>query len=141
MTILPPLWLYDGDCGPCDQTADRIRARVQPPVELRPYQAVDLASLGVDPADVLLGPILVRSDGSYVVGPESVGEILRMSIAPYRQVGAVMLAPGIRHALRALGPRMYKQRHRFPGASAGCRVDAAADETSTPTPRASSEPL
>lgn len=125
MSIPRPMWLYDGDCGPCDKSAARFRSRMRPPVELRPYQSVDLAELGISETDVHLGPILVRTDGSYVVGPESVGEMMRMSRAPYRGIGAVMLAPGIRQLLRAAGPGLYRQRQRLPGASAGCRLNSA----------------
>ena len=117
-----PLWLYDGDCGPCDQAAERIRTRVAPAAQLRPYQSADLEALGVGPDEVLRGPVLVRSDGSHVVGPQSMAELLRMSGSPFRQVGTVMLAPGIRQLLAALGPRMYQQRHRLPGATAACRT-------------------
>lgn len=117
-----PVWLYDGDCGPCDRAAARIRARVAPPVEVRPYQSVDLDSLGVGHDEVLRGPVLVRSDGSHVVGPLSMAELLSLSRSPFRQVGAVMRAPGVRQALAAMGPHMYQQRHRLPGATSACRT-------------------
>ncbi|MCB9411952.1 MAG: DUF393 domain-containing protein [Actinobacteria bacterium] len=122
-------WLYDGDCGPCDRSAERFRTRIRPPADVRPYQSIDLAAAGIEPEEALRGPILLRADGSHVVGPESVAELLAQSRPPFRQLGSVMLAPGIRQALRALGPHLYRQRHRLPGAGSGCRIDAAANAT------------
>jgi hypothetical protein len=92
---------------------------------MRPYQSVDLDALGVGQDAVLRGPVLVRSDGSHVVGPQSMAELLGMSRSPFRQVGAVMRAPGVRRALAAIGPHMYQQRHRLPGATAACRSPEA----------------
>jgi hypothetical protein len=86
--IRTPLWLFDGDCGPCDRAAARIRTRVAPPADVRPYQSADLDALGIGQDEVLRGPVLVRPDGSHVVGPQSVAELLRMSRPPFRLAGA-----------------------------------------------------
>jgi predicted DCC family thiol-disulfide oxidoreductase YuxK len=120
--IQTPLWLFDGDCGPCDRAAAKIQTRVAPPADVRPYQSADLDALGIGADEVLRGPVLVRPDGSHVVGPQSVAELLRMSRPPFRLAGALMQAPGVRHALAAIGPRMYQQRYRLPGATAACRT-------------------
>ena len=117
-----PLWLFDGDCGPCDRAAERIRTWVTPPADVRPYQSADLDALGIGQDEVLRGPVLVRPDGSHVVGPQSVAELLRMSRPPFRLAGAIMQAPGVRNALAAIGPHMYQQRHRLPGATAACQT-------------------
>lgn len=120
--ISRPLWLYDGDCGLCEVGSARIRKVVDPPVDMAAYQSVDLDALGVDPADVLEGPVLCRPDGTYVVGPEAMGTMLRMSRRPFSVVGRTMLAPGVRHGLRQIGPRMYRARHRVPGTAGSCEV-------------------
>ena len=120
-----PLWLYDGDCGICADGSARIRQVIAPPVEMAAYQSVDLAELGVDEAAVLEGPVLRLPDGSYRVGPEAMGTMLSLAGYPYRAIGTVMLAPGIRNGLRRLGPRMYRARHHLPGADASCEIPAA----------------
>ena len=117
-----PLWLFDGDCGPCDRAAERIRTWVTPPADVRPYQSADLDALGIGQDEVLRGPVLVRPDGSHVVGPQSVAELLRMSRPPFRLPGALMQAPGVRQTLAAIGPHMYQQRYRLPGATAACQT-------------------
>ena len=117
-----PIFLFDADCGVCQTGTDRIRQSIAPPVEIVGYQSVDLDSLGVPVADVEEGPVLVRLDGTHVVGPAAMAELLGTARAPYRQVGRAMQLPGIRHALAAVGPVMYRNKHRLPGASDSCRV-------------------
>ena len=117
-----PLFLFDADCGICQTGTDRIRERIAPPVEIVGYQSVDLDALGVSEADVEEGPVLVRTDGTHVVGPAAMAELLAASRAPYRQAGRTMQLPGIRHVLGAVGPVMYRNKHRLPGASDSCRV-------------------
>jgi hypothetical protein len=116
------LWLYDGDCGLCEVGSARIRRVVDPPVDMAAYQSVDLDALGVDRSAVLEGPILCRTDGTYVVGPEAMGTMLSMSPRPFSVVGRTMLAPGVRHGLRHVGPRLYRARHRVPGVAGSCDV-------------------
>ncbi|MCF8539907.1 MAG: DUF393 domain-containing protein [Candidatus Nanopelagicales bacterium] len=117
-----PVFLFDGDCGVCQNGTDSIRARVRPPVDIVAYQSVDLADYGVTETDVLEGPVLVRTDGSHVIGPLGMAEMLRTARAPFRYIGGFMLLPGVRHALRALGPAMYRNRSRLPGSNDACRV-------------------
>lgn len=127
-----PLFVFDGDCGVCQNGTDSMRRRFDPPVDMTPYQTADLDRLGIAPAKVLDGPILVRTDGSHVVGPMAIAEVLSASRAPYRMVGRVMRTPGIRHALIAMGPRLYEMRHRLPGAATSCPVVPATSAVTPP---------
>lgn len=117
-----PTFLFDADCGICQTGTDRIRRTIAPPVDIVGYQTVDLDALGVPAADVAEGPVLVRADGTHVVGPAAMAELLATARSPYRQAGRAMQLPGIRQALGALGPVMYRNKHRLPGASGSCQV-------------------
>lgn len=117
-----PLWLFDGDCGICTLGSARIRRTVNPPVEMAPYQSVDLVALGVDAAAVLEGPVLRLPDGGQLVGPEAMGTMLTLARQPSRALGHAMLAPGVRQGLRWLGPRLYRARRYLPGAEDSCAV-------------------
>lgn len=117
-----PIFLFDADCGICQTGTDRIRDTIAPAVEIVGYQSVDLASLGVSQADVETGPVLVRGDGTHVVGPAAMAELLGTARSPYRQVGRAMQLPGVRQVLGAVGPVMYRNKHRLPGASDSCRA-------------------
>lgn len=117
-----PVFLFDADCGICQTGTDRIRQTIAPAVEIVGYQSVDLEALGVPVADVERGPVLVRANGTHVVGPAAMAELLATARSPYRQAGRAMQLPGIRHALGVIGPVMYRNKHRFPGVSDSCRV-------------------
>ncbi len=118
------MFLFDADCGVCQNGTDSIRAKVAPPVDIVAYQSVDHRSLDVSDEDVLEGPVFVDVDGTHVVGPLAMARMLRVARPPYRTVGSAMLLPGVRHLLNALGPVMYRNRHRLPGATPACEVNA-----------------
>jgi predicted DCC family thiol-disulfide oxidoreductase YuxK len=119
-----PVFLFDGDCGVCQDGTDAIRRRIDPPADIVAYQSVDLGDHGVTAADVLEGPVLVRADGTHVIGPLAMAELLRSSRRPYRYLGAAMVAPGMRQILHAAGPFLYRQRSRLPGSTGACLVAA-----------------
>jgi predicted DCC family thiol-disulfide oxidoreductase YuxK len=118
------VFLFDGDCGVCQNGTDAIRRRIDPPVDIAAYQSVDLAHYEVAAVDVLEGPVLVRADGTHVIGPLAMAEMLRASCNPYQYIGAAMLVPGVRQLLHAAGPFLYRQRSRLPGSTDACRVPA-----------------
>jgi len=72
-----------------------------------------------------LATLLVDESGRYIIGPLGMAQMLRRSRAPYRFIGAGMLAPGVRHVLKAIGPWMYAHREYLPGATDACKVPAA----------------
>ena len=118
-----PLFLFDGDCGVCQNGTDSMRRCFDPPVDMTAYQLVDLSDYDVREDEAHQGPILVRSDGSHVVGPLAIAEVLQSSRRPFRTIGAVMLLPGVRNLLHAIGPFAYRLRYRLPGASDTCRME------------------
>jgi predicted DCC family thiol-disulfide oxidoreductase YuxK len=120
--LATPVFLFDSDCGVCQDGTETIRLRINPPVDFISYQSVDLATYGVSESEVLEGPVLVRTDGTHVVGPLAMAETLRSSEGPYRIIGLIMLLPGIRQLFGVLGPHMYQQRYRLPGGNDSCRV-------------------
>lgn len=120
-----PMFLFDGDCGVCQNGTDSMRRRFDPPVDLVRYQSIDFEALGVSSQEILDGPVLVRPDGTHVVGPLAIAELLRASRRPYRTIGAAMLLPGIRAVLRRSGPVIYRQRYRLPGSTYACRLPEA----------------
>lgn len=117
-----PVFLYDADCGVCDQGVARIRDVVRPDVDLVPYRDADLDSLGVTERECEQAPILVRPNGTHVAGPAAMAGVLRTGGRRHRAAAAVMSAPGVRHALQAVFPHAYRQRHRLPGGGQNCQV-------------------
>lgn len=119
-----PVFLFDADCGVCQNGTDSIRARMDPPVAIVPFQSIDYAALGVTDGELAEGPVFVSETGQRAVGPAAMAELLLRSRHPYRAIGAAIRLPGIRHALHALGPVMYRHRDRLPGATPACSVTA-----------------
>jgi len=117
-----PGFLFDADCGVCQQGTDAIRKHVDPPVDIVPWQSVDLAEWGIPDSAVHEGPVFVDVDGRYLIGPLGMGSMLRRSGAPDRFVGAFLLAPGMRQLMRRIGPWMYRHKDRLPGATPACSV-------------------
>lgn len=122
-TLERPLFLFDADCGVCQNGTDAIRERINPPVDIVASNAVDYQALGITRDDLDEGPVFVTEKGEFVVGPVGMARMLSMSRRPYRYVGRLMLLPGIRHALAALGPAMYRNRYRLPGSTPACEVN------------------
>lgn len=125
MTTPTPVFLFDDDCGVCREGTTKMRQHVRPPIAIVPYQSVDTASLGVTERQLAEGPVLVQLDGRVSVGPAAMSGLLRASRRPYRWIGVAMELPGVRHALAAVGPHLYRQRHRLPGASGSCALPEA----------------
>ncbi|TFD75645.1 thiol-disulfide oxidoreductase DCC family protein [Cryobacterium fucosi] len=117
-----PLFLFDGDCGLCQNAIDRIKSRIAPPIDFATYQSVDLDALDVTLATCLEGPVLVRADRSHVVGVGAMAGMLRTARNPYPLFGRAMIAPGISRLLNHLQPVFYRNRHRLPGGTAACRT-------------------
>lgn len=120
-----PTFLFDADCGVCQEGTDRIRAVIDPPVDIVAWQTIDLDAWGIPEHAVHEGPVFVDETGRYIVGPLGMAQMLSRSSAPYRFVGAAMLAPGVRQILTAIGPWMYAHRGYLPGATDACKVPAA----------------
>lgn len=117
-----PAFLFDADCGVCQNGTDTIRDRIDPPVDIIAWQTVDLDAWGVTEQAVHEGPVFVDTDGTQQIGPLGMARMLRRSRAPYRFVGAAMLTPGVRHLLDRIGPWMYRHRDRLPGSTPACSV-------------------
>ena len=120
-----PTLLFDGDCGMCDKSMERLQSTMQPPVDFQTYQSADLDALGVPEQAVMDGPVLVLPGGTYLVGPAAMAEVMTLAGGRYATLGRMMSAPGPRQFLAWIGPKMYHQRYRMPGADDSCRVPAA----------------
>jgi predicted DCC family thiol-disulfide oxidoreductase YuxK len=117
-----PLFLFDGDCGLCENAVDRMKSRIAPPIDFATYQSVDIGALGVSLATCLEGPVLVRADGTHVVGVGAMAGMLRTARYPYRFFGRVMMAPGVSQLLNRVQAVFYRNRHRLPGGTEACRI-------------------
>jgi hypothetical protein len=118
-----PVFLFDADCGVCQNSTEMMKKRIDPPVDFRPYQNFDYDSYGITTKDLSEGPILISTDASFLVGPLGMATLLKMSRRPYNYMGHFMLLPGIRHFLKKVGPTLYAKRRYLPGATDSCAIN------------------
>ncbi|TFC47177.1 MULTISPECIES: thiol-disulfide oxidoreductase DCC family protein [Cryobacterium] len=116
------LFLFDGDCGLCQNAVDRMKRRIAPQIVFATYQSVDLDALGVTLATCLEGPVLVRADGSHVVGVGAMAGMLLTARNPYPFFGRVMMTPVASLLLNRVQSVFYRNRHRLPGGTETCRI-------------------
>jgi predicted DCC family thiol-disulfide oxidoreductase YuxK len=115
--------IFDGDCAFCSSCARFLAARVRPSVSVRPWQEVDLESLGLTAAECAeaLQCVVVPSSEK-VSGHRAVALALRSCRFPWSLIGRVI---GWR-VLSPLGSLVYRavanNRHRLPGGTPACKV-------------------
>jgi len=120
----PAVFLFDGDCGFCTRCGEFLRRHVRTPVRIAPWQAVDLASLGVTAAECA-DAVQYVSDGHVSAGPVAIADLLRTAsprdigwrVAGWllaRRLVLVMAWPVYRWVAR--------HRHSFPGGTVACEL-------------------
>ena len=121
--LVRPVFLFDNDCGVCQNSTEMMKKRIKPPVDFQPYQSFDYARFGITEKNLTQGPILISTDSSFLIGPLGMATLLKMSKKPYRYIGRMILLPGIRHFLKKVGPSLYAKRRYLPGATEACEID------------------
>ena len=121
--LVRPVFLFDADCGVCQNSTEMMKQRINPPVDFRPYQEFDYSRFGITDKNLNEGPILISTDSSFLIGPLGMAKLFKLSKWPYRYLGQMMLLPGVRHILSKIGPKLYAQRKYLPGASGSCAID------------------
>lgn len=122
------VFLYDGECGFCTASARFLRDRVRPSLDLRPWQEVDLAALGVTEAQCREAAALVTVDAAGTpmparFGAEAIAAALRQGRGAWPAAGVLLAAPGVRALARGVYAVVARNRHRIrlpgqPGSSA-----------------------
>jgi hypothetical protein len=120
--LLRPVFLFDADCGVCQNSTEIMKKQINPPVDFQPYQNFDYESFGITVKDLSEGPILISIDSTFLVGPLGMAKLLTISRKPYRYLGKAMMLPGVRHLLRRIGPSLYAKRRYLPGATDSCAI-------------------
>ena len=115
--------IFDGDCAFCSSCARFLAARVRPSVSVRPWQEVELESLGLTAVECAeaLQCVAVPS-GEKVSGHRAVAAALRSCRFPWSIIGRVIG----RRVMSPLGSLVYRlvatNRHRLPGGTPACKV-------------------
>ncbi len=122
-----PLLVYDGDCAFCTRVVDLAVGRMGVDCRAVPWQRADLAALGLTEAQVTEKVWWVEPDGSKVSGHRAVAAALRHGSPALRPVGRLLDAEPLAPVASAGYDLVARNRHRLPGGTAACRLDAAPD--------------
>ncbi|MGH3743804.1 MAG: thiol-disulfide oxidoreductase DCC family protein [Mycobacteriales bacterium] len=110
--------LFDGDCGFCTSSA-RLLARIAPAVRILPWQAGDLAALGLTEAACRESVRWVGGEGSHAAGEVAIARALQSAGGPWPAAGRLVLAA------RPLSGWVYRwvsaHRSSLPGGTPVCR--------------------
>lgn len=126
-----PLLVFDGDCGFCTATVRWLSARLKEPVEVVPWQALEIGELGLSEQDVTryvwwLEPRPERRSGEGGMlrekGHRAAGRALIACRGPWPLVGGLLLLPPPFSWLWAAGYRLVaRYRGYLPGTTPACR--------------------
>ena len=116
------VFVYDGDCGFCTQTADRYRrlhAKFgdSTSVFVAPWQSLDLDSLALTVDDVMTSVWWVEPDGSSYGANEAASQALIRLGLPFSPLGRLIQLPGFSHLAALLYRAIAKNRYRLPGST------------------------
>lgn len=110
--------VYDADCGFCTRSAHWVD---DDPVA---WQSLDLAAVGAtqEQADNFVGWL---GDGRIrALGAPAIAAALRARGGWRRPLGTILDLPGVRRLAARVYPVVARHRHRLPGGTAACRLDA-----------------
>jgi predicted DCC family thiol-disulfide oxidoreductase YuxK len=117
-----PVLVYDGDCGFCTRAADVARRILPPDTSVTPWQATDLAALGVTAVRARREVLWVSRSGRVDGGARAVAVALRAAGGLWTVLGVALLVPPLSWAARAVYRLVAANRMRLPGGTAACAV-------------------
>lgn len=124
MTAARPILVFDGDCGFCTSSARFAERRLRLE-HVEPWQSLDLSALGLDEAACSTAVQWVASDGRVLAAERAVSAALVHAGGPWRPLGRLLGARGVRPVAGVVYRWVARHRHRFPGATDACRVPAS----------------
>lgn len=113
--LVPPFFLFDGDCGFCRKWAHWLQARLPADVTFVAYQDLeDISSYGLNKDDVETASYWIDRDGTPHRGARSFACALREGRGPWAVLGVLLDAPVIGAAADRAYPIIARNRHRLP---------------------------
>ncbi|MFJ1805296.1 MULTISPECIES: thiol-disulfide oxidoreductase DCC family protein [unclassified Streptomyces] len=118
-----PVLAYDGDCGFCRTSVDRIRDLAAPALEAVPWQFLPGESIAPHLERLDREVLLLRGGTVLAGGADALARWLGTSpSAAYRTLAAVLRLPGVRTLARPVYRWVSRNRHRLPGATPTCAI-------------------
>jgi len=116
------LLIFDGDCGFCTTSARFVSRWVdrRDRYDVRPWQELDLAALGVTEADCIEAAQFVPRDGSVVAGHRAIAAGLTHGAPAWRPLGHLLTLPGVSQLAARVYTWVADHRYALPGGTAAC---------------------
>ena len=119
-----PLLVFDGDCAFCTRSAQFAERRVAHGCEIKAWQRIDIEALGLTAEQCQTAVQWVDSNGVISSGHVAIARLLIDSGRGWGILGRMLLVPGISHIAAVVYRWVARNRHRMPGGSAQCKLDA-----------------
>lgn len=117
------LLVYDGDCGFCTKAARWAATGLPAGADVQPWQAVDLAEIGLTLQDVTDAAWWFDESGVKHRGSRAAAGVLAASDGWRRIVGLLLKLPPISWLAVPVYALIARYRYKLPGATDACRVD------------------
>ncbi len=122
--------IYDGDCAFCTSSALWIEERLPEGYPVVPWQLVpDLETLGLDETDTRSAAWWIGPDSIPHGGHLAIGRALIECGGLWSLVGWLIVLPPFRWPAAPIYRLIAANRHRLPGGTATCAVEADRTET------------
>lgn len=116
--------IFDGDCGFCTTTANRIKDESTTPIEVRPWQGTELAEYGLTEAEAS-AKVQMVADGKVYAGHAAFAKILRLQKQWwFKLLGVFLVIPPLSWGARVGYYYVAKYRHKLPGGTPACAIRA-----------------
>ena len=115
--------IFDGDCGFCTSTANFIARHSSTPIEIHPWQFIDVSGYGLTEAQVSAKVYMVV-DGTAFAGHEAFAQILLLQRAwLFKTLGWLAMRPPASWLARPAYFLVAKYRHKLPGGTPACKLE------------------
>ena len=114
--------IFDGDCGFCTSTSNFIKAKTSVPMEIHPWQFIDVSEYGLTQAQVA-AKVYFIVEGTAYSGHEAFAQILIAQLNGFiRAIGHILMAPPISWLARPGYSLVARFRHKLPGGTPACKL-------------------
>ena len=123
--IMPPTFVYDGDCAFCSSCARFVQRRIPTRARVIAWQFADLPGLGVTREQAEAAVLWIDRPGPVLAGPAAIAALLRDAGSYWRPAGAVLARRPVLAAAWPVYRWVARNRHRMPGGTATCALPQA----------------
>jgi predicted DCC family thiol-disulfide oxidoreductase YuxK len=114
--------IFDGDCGFCTTTANYIKKNSSTPIEIHPWQWIELSNFGLT-AEEASAKVQVFADGKNFAGHKAFAKVLRLQRQWWFKVlGAIIVIPPFSWGASLGYYFVAKYRHKLPGGTPACAL-------------------